>query len=473
MEHYPDSSPVFGVKLIPLGEVRPAPYNPRKITLEKTKLLQESLRYVGFGKPIILNVDGTIIAGHQRSRAAREIGLSAVPAYVMQNVSEEDEVRFNQIHNSSDIDGDARVCVPPWTGTGFRAVGPIDIEFDELPMGANARAMIHVLFLRHGQFSAVIASQDGEILSGQQYAVSMHALNRPLLVYYIEQDKKAKAREYLTDQYGEFSYDHLAKETYVQSFAQKYRLRSDSHGRSTLYENFVIPNIRKSDRVFDFGCGQADYLKQLARKRYNIAGLEFYYREGNSLNLGAINQMVDHLLTEIPKKRYDVVVCDSVLNSVDTLDAESDVVHVCNLLLRPGGTLYISGRRWEFVDGLARNRVLKDFRKRNIEFLDEHGFSALYRAGRWFYQKYHTSEMARELIERHGFEVLHHEEKISTSSWQITARKIEDSPVDEGLAAINREFGLPLPDGKRHAYSDRAVEVFKKVYTHAANDSTY
>lgn len=469
----PGTLPAFGIRLIPLTEVRPAPYNPRKITIEKTKMLQDSLTYVGFGKPIILNLDGTIIAGHQRSKAAREIGLTHVPAYVMQNVSEEDEVRFNQIHNSSDIDGEAQVCVPPWTGTGFRVIQAEDIQYDQLPTGANARAMIHVLFLRHGQFSAAIASQDGEILSGQQYAVSMHALSKPLLVYYVEQDKKAKALAYLRDQYGEFSYDHLAKETYVQSFAQKFRLRSESHGRSTLYENFVIPQVTKRDRVFDFGCGQADYLKKLARQRYQIAGLEFYYREGNSLNIGAINQMVDHLFGQITQRRYDAVVCDSVLNSVDSLDAESDVVHVCNLLLRPGGTLYISGRRWEFVDDLGRNRILKDFRKRNIEFLDQHGFSALYRAGKWFYQKYHTREMARELIERHGFEVLHHEEKISTSSWQIVARKKNDMPIDAGLAAINREFGLPLPEGKRHPYSARAVEVFKEVYQHAANDPTY
>lgn len=436
--------------------------------------MRESLAYVGFGKPVIVNAtDGTIIAGHQRSKSARLNGMKRVPAFVMTNVNEEDEVRFNQIHNSSDIDSETSVFVPPCSSEGFQRVEYRDIQFEDLPRGANARAMIHMLFLRYGQFSSAIATQDGEVLSGGQYAVAMHALAQPLAVFYIPNEKKEKAKSYLHDQYGEFSYDHLKKNTYVQSFAQKFRLRGESHSRSTLYENFVLPGVTKDERVFDFGCGQADYLKRMAREGFKISGLEFYFRTGNSINVSAIDRMVEHLLQKITKRRYDVVVCDSVLNSVDTRDAESDVVNVCNALLKVGGTLFISGRRWEFVDNLNRNKVMKDFQRRNVEFLDEHGFTAIYRNGEWFYQKYHTEQMARDLIEAHGFEVIHHEQRISASSWQITARKLRDVPAEEGLRSVEREFSLPLPGGRRHAYAPQALETFRRVYENAANDPTY
>lgn len=459
--------------MLAIETIRPAAYNPRKITAEKTNRLRESLSYVGFGKPIIVNIDGTIIAGHQRSKAARLNGLQQLPAFVMQNVSAEDEIRFNQIHNSADIDADSQVWVPASTTAGFAQVGFKNIRYEELPRGANARSMITMLYLRYGQFSAAIATMDGEVLSGGQYAVAMHALAAPLAVFYIPTSKKELAKRYLHDQYGEFSYDHLKKNTFIQSFAQKFRLRGESHSRSTLYENFVLPFIQKDHRIFDFGCGQADYLKRLAREGFKIGGLEFYFRTGNSINIDAINRMVDHLCATIVKRRFDVVVCDSVLNSVDSLTAEADVMNVCNALLRMDGTLFISGRRWEFVDQLNRSRTMKDYQRRNIEFLDGNGFTAIYRNSEWFYQKYHTEAMIRDLLARHGFEILHLEQRISGSSWQVTARKVRETDRSEGIASIEREFSLPLPGDRRHAYAQQAVATFNKVYDNASNDPTY
>lgn len=455
-----------------VNNIRPASYNPRKIDAAKESKLRDSLRFVGFGKPIILNHDGTIIAGHQRTRAAKAVGLTQVPAFVMRNVSDEDEVRFNQIHNSADIDASARVFVETSSFEGFKVIGPEGVRYGELPLGANARAMIQVLFLRHGQFSGAIATKDGEVLSGHQYAVSMKTLNKPLLVFYVSASKRDEAVSYLSDSYGEFSYDHLAKNTYVQSFAQKFRLRSETHSRSTLYDKFVIPQVTRKEKIFDFGCGQADYLKKLATLGYDIGGLEFYYRTGNSINLTAIDKMVEHLLEVVQLRRYDVVVCDSVLNSVDSMNAESDVVNVCNVLLKKGGHLFISGRRWEFIESLKRNKRQKNIRHRGIEFLDENGFSALYRAGQWFYQKFHTRDMAHALIRAKGFQILKHEESLGNSSWQIVARKVDEVPVDEMLKSIEREFSLPLPNG-RHTYAPKAIETFKKVYEHATNNHDF
>ena len=460
--------------MMPLSRIKPAPYNPRKITPEKVEKLRRSLSFVGFGKPVIVNAtDGTIIAGHQRSKSAGLNGLTEVPAFVMTNVSEDDEIRFNQIHNSADIDCDSQVWVPPSDETGFRVVGWKGIRYEELPRGANARAMIHMLFLRYGQFSAAIATQSGEVLSGTQYAVAMHALMQPLAVFYIEDWKRDEARSYLHDEYGSFSYDHLRKNTYIQSFAQKFRLRGEKNSRSALYEHFVIPGVTKDERIFDFGCGQADYLKRLAREGFKITGLEFYYRTGNSINIAAIDKMVDHLLKGIVKRRFDVVICDSVLNSVDSLDAESDVVNLCNLLLKPGGSLFISGRRLEFVQGMNKTRRITSVQRRHIEFLDENGFSALFRSGEWFYQKFHSQKQARELIETHGFEVVTHEEVLGQSSWQIIARKTREIPEVEGLKSVEREFSLPLPDDRRHKYAPQAIEAFRKVYCNAAHDPTY
>jgi ParB family chromosome partitioning protein len=43
---------------------------------------------------------------------------------------------------------------------------------------------------------------------------------------------------------------------------------------------------------------------------------------------------------------FDIVICDSVLNSVISAEAKSDVIYCCAAFLKPGGTLFISGRKY-------------------------------------------------------------------------------------------------------------------------------
>src|SRR6478672_188894 len=43
---------------------------------------------------------------------------------------------------------------------------------------------------------------------------------------------------------------------------------------------------------------------------------------------------------------------------------------------------------------------------RRVEFLDEDGFTALYREGRWFYQKYHSREQVEALCKAHKLEIV-------------------------------------------------------------------
>ena len=58
----------------PIAALKPAPYNPRKIDEQAFLALQHSIKTLGMVKPIIAGEDGTIVAGHQRSRAAVAVG---------------------------------------------------------------------------------------------------------------------------------------------------------------------------------------------------------------------------------------------------------------------------------------------------------------------------------------------------------------------------------------------------------------
>ena len=75
MTALPESFPA--VREVPLLALRPAPNNPRKISPERLKQLKSSLeadREMLSVRPLIALLDGTVICGNQRLRAAQALG---------------------------------------------------------------------------------------------------------------------------------------------------------------------------------------------------------------------------------------------------------------------------------------------------------------------------------------------------------------------------------------------------------------
>lgn len=48
-----------------VAEMKPAGYNPRKLSAKAREDLMASVREFGEVEPIVVNLDGTIIGGHQ------------------------------------------------------------------------------------------------------------------------------------------------------------------------------------------------------------------------------------------------------------------------------------------------------------------------------------------------------------------------------------------------------------------------
>ena len=73
---------------IPLNEIRPNPYQPRKhFDQEKLNELAQSIKEHGIFQPIILkaSIQGyEIVAGERRYRAAGIVGLETVPAIIVE-----------------------------------------------------------------------------------------------------------------------------------------------------------------------------------------------------------------------------------------------------------------------------------------------------------------------------------------------------------------------------------------------------
>lgn len=67
------------MRTVAIKDIQPAKYNPRRISDDKKEQLKESIRENGFCIPILVNkANNVIIAGHQRTKAATELGIKEV-----------------------------------------------------------------------------------------------------------------------------------------------------------------------------------------------------------------------------------------------------------------------------------------------------------------------------------------------------------------------------------------------------------
>ena len=458
-----------------LSELTPYPNNPRAISEERIAALQSSLKTLGVIKPIIIRgEDGTILAGHQRTKSASLLGHNTIKGFVLSNVNTTDEVRFNQLHNLSECevsDRAPRLRVNDKTPVGeFSIVKNKDITIISPGEKNQAVNQISKLILRYGQFANAVINERGEVIISAVYAKAVKLMGLDLWVYTIPKDKEKEAVHFFSQEYGKFSYDHIKKKTFIQSLAQKHRLRGENRSHSTLYEKVVIPSLKKDEFVLDFGAGQRDYAKMLTKKGYNIHTLEFFLRKPGQDVIWMeeierdFQRLVNHLTT---KGQYDVVVCDSVLNSVNSLEAQDAVLATLSALCKKVGRIYWSGIPLKFKRQHIDRKNTFDAKEASA-FLDDNGFTGNYRYGEWYFQKYHTREQV-ELLNRKFISntftlfdrgLISKGGELYGSSYQVASTNDKLLPDEQYCKALEFEFSLPLPAGVRHNYADRIIKAF-------------
>ena len=72
---------------IAINEIKPYEHNPRKNDAS-VAAVAESIRQFGFKVPIVIDRSGTIVAGHTRYKAAKKLGLKAVPCLVADDLTD-------------------------------------------------------------------------------------------------------------------------------------------------------------------------------------------------------------------------------------------------------------------------------------------------------------------------------------------------------------------------------------------------
>ena len=458
MPFYPD---------YPVAHLRPAPYNPRRIAEPAFLALRESIASLGMLKPIIVADTGMIIAGHQRLKALTANGVTTTPAFVITELNKQDEMKFNQLHNGTDLDtGDEQVTVPPSAVTGYVDVEPRRIGGQLKASKPGIREAIAELLVLYGAWGGIVASQSGVCLSGAHYALACMMTGSPCRVYYVPDDQALAVRRTFGMPYGEFYYDALEKTTYAQTWAQLRRLRKgEKVARVTLspnYDSVYIPNFRPGERILDFGCGQADYVRMLQGQGVRIWGVEFYFRIGHYLNTAGTQAMIDSLITTLTTQgRFDTVICEYVLNSTDSMEAERAVMTCLNALCKPGGRIYASGRLLTDPTLLINNQATSPSARYTLYFLDKDNFTAKVRNGTWFYQHYHTPETGAALATTYIGPHATYAPIGSSALFLVHGTKACELPAAQVEWALSFEFNLPWPNGQRVGRAQEVIAAYR------------
>lgn len=443
------------IEYVNLHDITPADYNPREISDEQFKVLQNSIRDLGYIIPILVNrKNNVIIAGHQRTKAGLSIGIEEAPAFFVEDIQAGDEIKFNQFHNGTDLKQKYYPEVYEKLEVGFHKIDHDKIEVVKSDQAQYIKEMCKLIESYGNVFCAVICRQ--KVILHTNYVIACQLLNVKVNVSVIPDDLYDKAINYFSQDYGKYTYKNIKKNTYVQGLAQLHRLSSDKskkQQRSHLYENVVMPFIKTNDveSVLDFGCGKGAYVKLLS-EYMDAVGLEFFHNNGRAINMSAGNRDIDRLIKHLKTKGlFDMVVCDSVLNSVDCMEAEDAVVSC--LVLFSKKYIAFSGRTYEYVMSNANAKHSK-FNENKLYFMDDEKFSANYRKGQWFYQHFHSESDVKKICEKYGLKILHKMTKPNEGAWRVLCEKTRELTPEEATKAIDYEFNLPLPNGRYNRHEE-------------------
>ena len=74
--------------VVPTNRIKTNPKNARRHSRKQIRKIAASVREFGFAAPVLIDEQGMLIAGHGRLEAAKSLGLSTVPAIVLEGLSD-------------------------------------------------------------------------------------------------------------------------------------------------------------------------------------------------------------------------------------------------------------------------------------------------------------------------------------------------------------------------------------------------
>ena len=393
------------VERVPINDIHESEYNPRVITPEALDALQESLQRFGVVKPLIVNIaNNTIVAGHQRKKAALSIGMKDLPCVWISAPNAQDEIHFNMLHNS--IETSQNTVRTEEFKIGEYCYCPSDeIKVENEPQNILICSEITRLLSKYGEWGSVVTDGNGVVLLNAEYAYCAKKMGYGVLVYAIPNEDVEEFLRYLNIEYGKYNFDNIKVETYHQFKAQLRRRSTDGRRQniSNLYEKYLIPNLQKTDHIIDVGAGRMMYMKYVKSMGYDIHAYEpsLMTQGANHLDMkGIIANILDAEQAVNRRGLFNWVVLEFVINSIVDDEFEKAVLTLCNACTAANGTLLTCTRNLANVKRSFNQKERTAGKSTTFYCLDEKNYSLRISDGIAFKQKFHTRESYVALLEQ-------------------------------------------------------------------------
>jgi ParB-like chromosome segregation protein Spo0J len=171
----------FELRTLPIGQLQPAAYNPRKILSPKSpayRKLRASLEQFGLVEPLVWNeTTGRVVGGHARLRILKLLGVKEVPVSVVR-LDEAREKALNIVLNNQEAQGrydPARLAdllddlkdLPELDMTGFDDSHLAALRFepdDEKPEEDDDANRVEITIVTHGDTYGRLAERLDELV---------------------------------------------------------------------------------------------------------------------------------------------------------------------------------------------------------------------------------------------------------------------------------------------------------------------
>lgn len=505
------------IRIEPSDAVQPSTYNPRKADEARLKMVETSLRKLGFLLPIYADADGEIISGHQRHYVATErMGATVLPIVRLPAMPLDKRKVVNILFNRGTNDFERQDTPATIRGEAGDAIDRLASEIPDKAIDSDAfLPCVHrcrtvsvdrlvkvntgwiphakctaAALLKHGVVMPIVARADGKVVNGigrLEAAANAKITTYPVVL--IDDAESELARALLNRLSMDFDLHNRYADLLRYNSFRRPKMHRDGLGRGKLVVvapreaakrwKFEGANLAAWKRahglsVVDFGAGKMDDARILRSGGIHVAAFEPFVIAGD---LTATDQrpeidedrsrvVVREFLADIATgRRYTSVFCSTVINSIPFAE---DRRHVVTLLAALTG----SGRCYVYTKSIlhpdfsriedrtdARNAFRLDYEPGVIlsEYFAINENRPAFASMKPKVQKFFSTDELYELV-KHGFDRVAVSQCFGDCIGAIAEGPMVDP--DRLRAAIEFEFDLMYPSGRRMGLVEEAKNAF-------------
>lgn len=506
--------------LTPIESLRPSAYNPRKADTERLNMVELSLRKFGWLLPIYADHEGEILSGHQRHLVASRMRAKLVPVVRTPQMPVERRMGVNVLYNRATNDlyknqssTDMKQALFSLEEVLEKVNALPDIEVDS-PEWYPVMKMKPQSVLRLMTLNERWTEQHAIVMAGQIKSHGLppmpvictpdfKVLNGRARLTFAAQDKidfinvvtvPAEHADAVTAMLNLLSMDFDIQERYADLLRHNSFRRKNQRSEiltPTFLEDFLrhfVPSGNRNGafhltnpkhlelwrnyygtKVIDFGAGLCDKT-QILNETVGVDAVAFepffLARDNETIDTDGARALTAKFLDRVADgTEFDSIFISSVFNSIPFLQDRIHVIKLVASLCSAHTRLHTAAISTE--SDRWHNHAHGDIKKGHDT--SSGGFPLDYEpriivadiAAKPKVQKYHTQTEFKELVQ-HGFKTV--ETFLTAKNGLVMAVGSNAKTVlpEELSAAIEFEFNLPHPGGKRLDMVKEAKQAFSK-----------